>query len=90
MEGEGQIFHLHTTPAETPAGSLDTTYSAARSMLTTLLGPHAFRILLSIYQKIYRSLEAPNSWGNDWHVLAKKFSMDWYLNYFATGVILDL
>ncbi|XP_031435049.1 netrin receptor UNC5B [Clupea harengus] len=94
VEGEGQIFQLHTDIQETlpPHSPLP---SGGTCLPSSQVGSYAFRLPLSIRQKICASLDAPSARGCDWRLLAHSLCFDRYLNYFATkpsptGVLLDL
>ncbi|XP_066549211.1 netrin receptor UNC5B [Amia ocellicauda] len=94
VEGEGQIFQLHTFIQEnvTPFNPFP---MGGGCMPSSQVGPYAFRLPTSIRHKICSSLDAPSARGSDWRQLAQRLGFDRYLNYFATkssptGVLLDL
>uniref|UniRef100_A0A7N6BQH0 Netrin receptor UNC5 n=1 Tax=Anabas testudineus TaxID=64144 RepID=A0A7N6BQH0_ANATE len=88
VEGEGQIFQLHTDIQEVMMKAKVICLSSSSLSIQTL-PPH------SPLPKICASLDAPSARGCDWRLLARSLGFDRYLNYFATkpsptGVLLDL
>ncbi|XP_038840589.1 netrin receptor UNC5B-b-like, partial [Salvelinus namaycush] len=75
VEGEGQIFQLHTDIQESlpPCSPLP---SAGTCLPSSQVGPYAFRLPTSIRQKICASLDAPSARGCDWRLLAHSLDFD--------------
>uniref|UniRef100_A0A667Y1L6 Netrin receptor UNC5 n=1 Tax=Myripristis murdjan TaxID=586833 RepID=A0A667Y1L6_9TELE len=85
VKGHEQILQVYTAVAEV---RLDCT-------ITSQTGPKAFKIPLSIRQRICATFDTANAKGKDWQLLAQKLHLDRNLCYFAkqrspSAVILSL
>uniref|UniRef100_A0AAZ3REK7 Netrin receptor UNC5 n=1 Tax=Oncorhynchus tshawytscha TaxID=74940 RepID=A0AAZ3REK7_ONCTS len=87
VKGQEQILQVYTSVVEVRGGS-DCT-------ITSQMGSRAFKIPLSIRQRICATFDTANAKGKDWQLLAQKLCIDRNLCYFArqespSAVILSL
>uniref|UniRef100_A0AAQ5XVF8 Netrin receptor UNC5 n=1 Tax=Amphiprion ocellaris TaxID=80972 RepID=A0AAQ5XVF8_AMPOC len=83
VKGHEQILQVYTAVAETDC------------TITSQTGSKAFKIPLSIRQRICATFDTANAKGKDWQLLAQKLHLDRNLGYFAkqqspSAVILSL
>uniref|UniRef100_A0A8C9SE11 Netrin receptor UNC5 n=1 Tax=Scleropages formosus TaxID=113540 RepID=A0A8C9SE11_SCLFO len=94
VKGHEQIIQVYTCVAErekdmTPA------FRHMGCAITSQIGPRAFKIPLSIRQRICTTFDTAHAKGKDWRLLARKLHIERNLAYFAkqrspSGVILNL
>ncbi|XP_077398804.1 netrin receptor UNC5D-like [Vanacampus margaritifer] len=95
VQGEEQILQIYTTVQpenpKVPVGF----FSESDCSITSHAGSRAFKIPLSIRQRISATFDGTNAKGKDWRLLAQKLQVDRNLGYFArhespASVILSL
>uniref|UniRef100_A0A7N8XBX0 Netrin receptor UNC5 n=1 Tax=Mastacembelus armatus TaxID=205130 RepID=A0A7N8XBX0_9TELE len=91
VKGHEQILQVYTAVAEEPVPF----FMQTDCTITSQTGPKAFKIPLSIRQRICATFDTANAKGKDWQLLAQKLHLDQNLGYFAkqqspSAVILSL
>uniref|UniRef100_A0A3Q0RNQ5 Netrin receptor UNC5 n=1 Tax=Amphilophus citrinellus TaxID=61819 RepID=A0A3Q0RNQ5_AMPCI len=94
VKGHEQILQVYTAVAETEKESVPF-FMQTDCSITSQTGPKAFKIPLSIRQRICATFDTANAKGKDWQLLAQKLHLDRNLGYFAkqrspSAVILSL
>ncbi|XP_072570589.1 unc-5 netrin receptor Da [Paramormyrops kingsleyae] len=94
VKGQEQIIQVYTPVAEREKDTAPV-FRPADCTVTFQTGPKAFRIPLSIRQRICNTFDTANAKGKDWRLLAQKLHIERNLSYFAkqqspSGMILNL
>uniref|UniRef100_A0A3P8W4L6 Netrin receptor UNC5 n=1 Tax=Cynoglossus semilaevis TaxID=244447 RepID=A0A3P8W4L6_CYNSE len=94
VKGEEQILQVYTSVVENEKGAVPF-FTQSDCTVTSQTGSRAFKIPLSIRQRISATFDTANAKGKDWQLLAQKLHIDRNLSYFAcqespSSVILSL
>ncbi|KAI4816201.1 hypothetical protein KUCAC02_008538 [Chaenocephalus aceratus] len=94
VKGEEQILQVYTSVVENEKGVVPF-FTQSDCTVTSQTGSRAFKIPLSIRQRISATFDTANAKGKDWQLLAQKLHIDRNLCYFAcqespSSVILSL
>uniref|UniRef100_A0A3Q1I9J2 Netrin receptor UNC5 n=1 Tax=Anabas testudineus TaxID=64144 RepID=A0A3Q1I9J2_ANATE len=94
VKGEEQILQVYTSVVENEKGVVPF-FTQSDCTITSQTGSRAFKIPLSIRQRISATFDMSNAKGKDWQLLAQKLRIDRNLCYFAcqespSSVILSL
>uniref|UniRef100_A0AAR2JXM9 Netrin receptor UNC5 n=1 Tax=Pygocentrus nattereri TaxID=42514 RepID=A0AAR2JXM9_PYGNA len=94
VKGQELILQVYTTVAESQKDTVPF-FTQSDCTITSQTGARAFKIPLSIRQRICATFDTANAKGKDWQLLAQKLHIDRNLVYFAqqtspSAVILSL
>ncbi|XP_061135806.1 netrin receptor UNC5D [Syngnathus typhle] len=82
VKGHEQILQVYTAVGKTEK-ELVPIFMQTDCTITSQTGPRAFKIPLSIRQRICATFDTANAKGKDWQLLAHKLHLDRNLGYFA-------